>query len=348
MKSKLYVSIVSLILVLMLAITGCAKTQTTTEPVEEVVETVLPEDSPSQYPLTIKHAYGETIIEKKPERVATIAWGNHDLPLALGIIPVGISKANYGVVDGSGLLPWTLAKFKELGVDNPILFDDVAGLNYEAISDAQPDIILAAYSGITKEEYELLSEIADVVAFPTLPWQTFWRDQISINAAGLGMAVEGNELISNLESLISEKIQSYPQISGKSAAFFYFNPTDLGKFYVYLPSDPRVAYLADLGMVFPESVLKLAEDSESFALELSAENVDLLHDIDVIITYGNADLLEALQNDPLVSTIPAVKRGSVALIEDGTPLAASGTPSALSIPATIDEYLKIIAEAAGK
>ena len=46
--------------------------------------------------------------------------------------------------------------------------------------------------------------------------------------------------------------------------------------------------------------------------------------------------------------VPAIQRGAVAVIEDGTPLAASGTPSALSIPATIDEYLKIISEAAGK
>lgn len=43
-----------------------------------------------------------------------------------------------------------------------------------------------------------------------------------------------------------------------------------------------------------------------------------------------------------------MKRGSVALIEDGSTLAASGTPSALSIPATIDEYLKVLNEAADK
>ena len=94
--------------------------------------------------------------------------------------------------------------------------------------------------------------------------------------------------------------------------------------------------------------MKLAEDSSSFALELSAENVDVLSDIDIIIAYGDAALLEAMKADPLVGTIPAVQRGSVALITDGTPLAASGTPSALSIPATIDEYLNLIGEAADK
>ncbi|KAF0194157.1 MAG: hypothetical protein FD169_2014 [Bacillota bacterium] len=339
MKSRIPSLIVTIVLALTFALTGCAKVPS------------LPPDTSSAkpaavFPITIKHAFGETVIQSKPERVATISWGNHDLPLALGVIPVGISKANYGVTDDSGILPWTRAKFKELGVENPALFDDLAGLNFEAISDAQPDVILAAYSGITTEEYDLLRKIAPVVAFPTLPWQTFWRDQVVVNATGMGMKAEGEALVSELEQLIATKTAEHPQIAGKKAAFFYFNPADLGKFYVYLPNDPRAAYLTDLGMIFPESVTKLAAESNSFALELSAENVDLLDDVDIIITYGNDTLLATLQADALVGTMPAVKRGSVAIIQDGTPLAASGTPSALSIPATIDEYLSVIAKAA--
>ncbi len=301
-----------------------------------------------QYPMTIKHAFGETIINEKPERVATISWGNQDVPLALGVVPVGVSQANYGVLDDSGLLPWTLEGFKSLGVDSPVIFNDTDGLNFEAISDAAPDVILAAYSGITQEEYDLLSAIAPVVAYPTMAWQTYWRDQIIMDATGMGMKAEGEQLVTELEQLIVEKTAQYPQIAGKAAAFFYFNPADLGKFYIYLPTDPRAAYLTDLGMEFPESVLKLAEGNASFALEISAENVDVLNDIDIMIAYGDAALLDALKADPLVGTIPAVQRGSVALIADGTPLAASGTPSALSIPATIDEYLNLIGEAADK
>ncbi len=353
---------------LVLSLTACSKAGvTSTNNQDTAVSTGLPEapvaeapateaavsndntaDNATVYPITIKHAFGETIIEEKPERVATISWGNQDVPLALGVVPVGVSQANYGVTDDSGLLPWTAEGFKSLGVDAPVIFKDTDGLDYEAISDAQPDVILAAYSGITQEEYSLLSAIAPVVAYPTLAWQTYWREQISMDAEGMGMKEEGEQLIHQLEQLIADKTGEYPQIKGKSAAFFYFNPSDLGKFYVYLPTDPRAAYLTDLGMEFSESVLKLAEDSASFALELSAENADLLEDVDLMITYGDDDLLKALQADSLIGTIPAVQRGAVVLIEDGTPLAASGTPSALSIPATIDEFLKRIGEAADK
>ena len=43
------------------------------------------------YPITIEHAFGETVIESKPERIATIGWENQDTPLALGVAPVGVS-----------------------------------------------------------------------------------------------------------------------------------------------------------------------------------------------------------------------------------------------------------------
>jgi iron complex transport system substrate-binding protein len=333
----------SIVLACALLITGCSSTAQKSQ------------DKPSEgksasvtYPITVKHAFGETEIKKQPEKVVTISWGNQDVPLALGVIPAGVSKANYGKADANGLLPWTAAKYKELGVEKPVTFNDVDGLDYEAISNAKPDVILAAYSGITQEEYNLLSKIAPVVAYPKLAWQTYWRDQITINATAIGKKNEGDKLVSDLEKLIAEKTSKYNNIKGKKVAFCYFNPADLGKFYVYLPTDPRAAYLTDLGLEVPESVKKLGETSKSFALEISSENIDKLSDIDVMVTYGSATLLKQLQADKLLGTVPAVKRGSIAVIEDGSSLAASCTPSALSIPATIDEYLKIIGEAADK
>ena len=83
-------------------------------------------------------------------------------------------------------------------------------------------------------------------------------------------------------------------------------------------------------------------------LYIEAENrfQDVLKDVDVLVAYGNEELLAAMQNDALLSLLPAVENGSVALIEDGSNLSASCTPSAISIPATIDEYLSIIGKAA--
>ncbi len=300
------------------------------------------------YPITITHALGETVIESKPERVVTISWGNQDVPLALGVIPAGVSKANFGAVDKNGLLPWTAAKYKELGVDKPAVFDDTDGLDYEAISDANPDVILAAYSGMIPEEYELLSQIAPVIAYPEYAWQTYWRQQTLMNAKGMGMEAEAEKLIAETEELIASKLKNYKSLEGKTAAFFYFNASDLGKFYIYLTADPRASYLNDLGLGFPDSVMQLAEDKSAFTVTISAENIDVLDDIDIIITYGDESVLEVLQKDSLVGQIPAVANGAVVMLDPTTALTASSTPSVLSIPATIDEYLALLNGAAEK
>jgi len=302
----------------------------------------------TQFPIRIKHAFGETVIEKKPERVVTIAWANHDVALALGVVPVGFSAANYGVQDDSGLLPWTKKKLEELGVTNPNVFRDTDGLDFEAISDAEPDIILAAYSGITQEEYDTLTQIAPVVAYPEKPWVITWREQIRMNAAGMGIPEKGEQLIKDIERFIADTVAKHPQLKGLKAAFTYFSPTDLSSFWVYMTEDPRSGFLEELGMVFPESVERLKTADTGFAMSLSAENADALNDADILITYGNEELLKALQADPVFGKVPAIQRGSMVLIEDNTPLAAAGNPNPLSIQYTLEEYVGLLADAAAK
>ncbi|HHK7447101.1 TPA: iron-siderophore ABC transporter substrate-binding protein [Streptococcus pneumoniae] len=297
--------------------------------------------------IVLDHAFGQTILDKKPERVATIAWGNHDVALALGIVPVGFSKANYGVSADKGVLPWTEEKIKELnGKAN--LFDDLDGLNFEAISNSKPDVILAGYSGITKEDYDTLSKIAPVAAYKSKPWQTLWRDMIKIDSKALGMEKEGDELIKNTEARISKELEKHPEIKGKikgkKVLFTMINAADTSKFWIYTSKDPRANYLTDLGLVFPES-LKEFESEDSFAKEISAEEANKINDADVIITYGDDKTLEALQKDPLLGKINAIKNGAVAVIPDNTPLAASCTPTPLSINYTIEEYLNILGNA---
>ncbi|MDI7744151.1 iron-siderophore ABC transporter substrate-binding protein [Lysinibacillus fusiformis] len=351
MKSKKHFSLLTLLLIsiLSLALVGCSDKESSTEDTKSTEsDTADAEESAAEYPIVIKHAFGETTIEEKPERVATIAWSNQDVALALGVVPVGFSAANYGVQDDSGMLPWTAEKLKELGEENPNIYQDTDGLDFEAIADSNPDVILAAYSGITQEEYDTLSEIAPVVAYQDIPWVTSWRDQITYNSIGMGMEEEGKQLLADTEKLIQDKVSEYPEIKGKKAAFAMFTATDLSKFYIYTPGDPRGDFLGDLGMEFPESVQNQIENPDSFYLELSAENADALSDVEIFVAYGDDTTLAALQADPILGNVPAIKNGAVAIIGDNTPLAAAGTPSPLSIEYTIDDYLTLISDAAKK
>lgn len=326
---------------------GLAACSTSTSSETSSAESTAESDG-TTYPIVIEHAFGETVIESKPERIVTLAWGNHDTPLALGVVPVGVSMANYGLVTEHNLHVWTDEAFASLGEDDPNVFSDADGWDYEAIADAQPDVILAAYSGLTQEEYDLLSQIAPVVAYKEAAWQTTWRDQTIENATGMGMREEGEALVAEVDALIAEKLEEYPQIAGKKAAFFWVSADDMSTFYAYLPTDPRAAYLEDLGLVVPDSITALAESSSDFSVTLSRENVDQLSDVEIMVVYGDESLLEAMQADELMSQIPAVASGAVVLIDSTTSLAGATTPSILSIPANIDDYLTLIAAAADK
>ncbi len=298
------------------------------------------------FPLTVEHALGETTIEKKPENVVALGWGNVDVALSLGVAPVGVSKPSYGAADENGLFSWTNEAFASLGVENPNVIDDTDGLDFEAIANAAPDEILAVYSGITEEEYGQLSEIAPTIPYTTEAWATSWQDMTLDNAKALGLEAEGQALVEQTAELIAEKSAEHKDLEGLTAAYCYFDPANLGSFYVYMPKDPRASYLVDLGLTIPEEITAL-DDGTFFFMTISSENIDVLNNLDLIVTWGEEDTLETLQNDALVGSVPAIARGSVAFLSNNSDLIyASCTPTPLSINATIDQYLALLSDAA--
>ncbi|WP_449279868.1 iron-siderophore ABC transporter substrate-binding protein [Leucobacter sp. GX0328] len=307
-------------------------------------------DGGAGFPITIEHALGSTTISQKPERVATVAWSNHEVPLALGIVPVGMSKATWGDDDGDGVLPWVEQKLDELGAETPVLFDETDGIDFEAVAETEPDVILAAYSGLSSEEYETLSKIAPVVAYPETPWATSLEDMIALNSEALGLADEGAALTAELRSTTEQALAEHTELSGTKALFAFMNPSDLSKIGFYTVHDTRPGFLADLGLPQPDAVERETAGTDEFYIEYSSDLADRFSDVDVFVTYGDADgdLVEQLQADPLISQIPAVAQGRIAILEDDTPLAASANPSPLSIGWGIGEYFAVLAQAAAE
>ncbi|KDA04705.1 ABC transporter substrate-binding protein [Microbacterium sp. CH12i] len=311
--------------------------------------------SDDAFPVTIKHVYGETTITQKPERVATVAWANHEVPLALGIVPVGMSKVAWGDDDDNGVLPWVEDKLTDLGVDVslmgdkkaeaagevPVLFDEADGIDFEAVADTNPDVILASYSGITQEDYDTLSKIAPVVAYPDIAWATSVDDMITMNSTALGLGAEGAALIDDLHAETDAALEAHPALKDAKLLFTYLDPNDFSQVGFYTPADTRPGFLLGLGLPEPQILVDNA-DSTDFYLTISAEEVDKFDDVDVFITYGDESMIAALQADPLLGKIPAVAAGRIAILPDATPMANSANPSPLSIPWGIDEYFAIL------
>ncbi len=327
----------------LMAVTACGTSPDATAPTGGTAAA----PAGATYPITIEHVYGETVIEAKPERVATVAWANHEVPLALGVVPVGMSRATWGDDDGDGVLPWVEERIEELGADTPVLFDETEGIDFEAVADTAPDVILASYSGITEDEYDTLSKIAPVVAYPEVAWGTSVQDMILLNSRALGLGAEGEELVADLDRQVSESFDAHPSLAGTTAVVTYLDPSDLSQIGFYTTHDTRPGFLESVGMGTPEVVREASADTDGFYQTTSAERADDFDDVDLFITYGDAEgkLLRAIQADPLLGTIPAVESGAVATLVDSTPLAAMANPSPLSIPWGIDDYFDVLADA---
>lgn len=295
------------------------------------------------FPVTIEHVYGQTVIQKKPERIASVAWANHEVPLALGVVPVGMAKVSWGDDDKDGVLPWVEDKLTELGAATPVLFDETDGIDYEAVSDTKPDVILASYSGLTKEEYDTLSKIAPVIAYPKNAWGTSVEDMITLNSTAIGLADEGAKLIEDLHAQTAAALEANSALQGKKVLFAYIDPNDFSQVGFYTALDTRPGFLTSIGLPLP-SIVEQNAASTDFYLTVSAEKADELNDVDLIVTYGDDDsTIATLQADPLLSKIPAIAEGRVVILVNDTPLAASANPSPLSIPWGIGDYLALLA-----
>lgn len=320
---------------------ACSTTPATDAPVGEA--------SGDFTPITIEHALGTIEITEKPERIATVNWANQEVPLALGVVPVGMARADFGDDNGDGILPWVSEKLEELGGETPVLFDETDGVDFEAVADTNPDVILAAYSGLTQEDYNTLSEIAPVVAYPDTAWATSWRDMIRLNSQGMGLEAEGDALITELEGEIEATAAKYPAIQGKKTMFLtHVDETDLSQVSFYTTHDTRSAFFEDLGMAFPQSLIDASTSTDQFSQTISAEQTDTLADVEIIVTYGGEDLVQTLQGDPVLSQIPAVANGSIVNLPGTEPLGTAANPTPLSISWILDDYVALLSQAADK
>jgi iron complex transport system substrate-binding protein len=303
------------------------------------------EASDGEFPVTIEHVYGETTIDAAPARVAAVEWGNADVALALGVVPVGMPAQDYGDEDGNGIHPWAEDALADLGVDEGevTLFVESDGLDYEQVAASRPDVIISSYSGLEQEEYDLLSDIAPTVAYPEEAWTTSWRDMALMNGRAMGMESEAEDVVAALEDRIAAKNDEHPEMDGRT---FIFGNIDDETSSINVFNDARVDLLEEFGMVRAPSVEDEIEASDEHYASFSFENVDQLES-DVLVLYGDEDTLERLQSDPLLARIPAVQTGAVAVIIDGSPMAAAiGGVTVLSLDWVLDDYYELFADAA--
>ena len=286
--------------------------------------------------MTLEHKYGSTTISARPERIVTVGLTDHDALLALGIAPVGVTE-------WFGARPhatWEWAQ-DELGDAKPEVVGDGSGVNFEKIAALKPDLILALYSGLTQEHYDLLAKIAPTVAQPStyvdygIPWQELTR---TVGAA-VGQPDQADKLVRDVEARFEQVRGEHPEFAGATALV----ATPYEGIWVYGPEDVRGRFLTALGFALPDQLAEVT--GTQFGGNLSMERADML-DVDAIIWLDAEDASGPL-GGPVYASLDVHTQGrEVFLKSTGDPLGgATSFVSVLSLPYLLDGIVPRLAAA---
>ncbi|MEM9464856.1 MAG: iron-siderophore ABC transporter substrate-binding protein [Actinomycetota bacterium] len=285
-------------------------------------------------PIVVTHKFGETEVPRDPQRVLSLGFSDQDDLLALGVVPVGI--LDWFGDQPNAVWPWAQPL---LGDAEPTVIPAVVEPNVELIASVDPDLIVAVSQGLTREQYDLLSELAPTVAQHAdyADYRAPWQERTRLIGSIFDKADEAEALIRGVEDRFAEVRAAHPEFEGLSAAVaFAFN----GQPGVYASSDVRAQILESIGFQTPAEYDELA--GEAFFVNVSEERVDLL-DTDVVVWIATD---EVVMQDVLQSPIRDVMRAPGEGREIFTPTLVSGAfsfGSPLSIGYLLDELVPELA-----
>jgi iron complex transport system substrate-binding protein len=281
------------------------------------------------FPVTIEHRFGSTEITAAPQRVVTVGLSDIDPVLALGVIPVGVTDW-YGDY-ANAAWPWAQEALGDATVE--VMPRNNDQVDIEKVVALNPDLILGLYSGMTRQEYERLSQIAPTIA-PSGDHPAFgtpWQEMTRTAGAALGRPQLAEELIAGVEARFAAAREEHPELGGKSAVVGERFDT----YFVRSATDPRTRFLTELGFELPQEIADLAGDRDG--APISDERLDLL-DRDLLLwNIGFVPEAEdALADNRLYQGLRVAREGRDLFLTDQVLSGALTFSTVLSIPYAID------------
>lgn len=295
---------------------------------------------PDTYPVTIEHAFGETTITSEPQRIVTFGWNAEDVVLALGKYPVAMPRYSFFP---SGIFPWNEEKLQGR---SPVLLSGRT-VDFEQIASLRPDIILATSSDIDAVTWKRLSTIAPTVAYRSGPFAADWREQTQLIGLALGEPTAAQDWIEKTNRYLQSLSEHYRHLRGKTFTFGAYLSGNSG-IVIYLPADPRVSVLMELGLTPSAGVAALAANNpKATSSTLSFEQLEMVEADILVMWFGNGAKVQ-LENEPLFRSLGVVHRGGYVALDDAVSVWSTSALSILSIPYGFPRFVPKLAEAAAK
>jgi iron complex transport system substrate-binding protein len=197
--------------------------------------------TPAAFPVDIPHKFGLTTIPAEPQRVVTVGWNDQDFALALGVIPVSTGEW----FEEYPSYPWVTSALN--GKELPTF----SGIDFEAIAQQRPDLILAIYETIPQDVYDKLTRTAPTIVQSADfgDEETPWDVQTLTTGKALGRSEQAQALVDSVNAKIDEAKAAHPEFAGK-VLVADFGPEN-GGHYLLAAGDPRRALFDALGFRGP-------------------------------------------------------------------------------------------------
>ncbi|MFF9774440.1 iron-siderophore ABC transporter substrate-binding protein [Streptomyces sp. NPDC013978] len=294
----------------------------------------------SAFPVSVDHKYGSTTIKAEPKRIVTVGLTDQDSVLALGKVPVGTTEWLGGYKGAIG--PWAADKLGSAEAPT-VLKDTGTGPQVEKIAALKPDLILAVYGGLTKEQYESLSKFAPVVAQPKAynDYGVPWQEQTETIGKALGKADEAAKAVADTEAKIKAAADANPGFKGATAVM----ATPYEGMFVFGSQDPRSRLLTELGFTLPKDLDKVIGDQ--FGANISKERTDLLDQSALVWQVGDVTKDAAkLHKDASYKDLKVVKEGREVYVNETSDYGnALSMGTVLSLPYVIERLAPQLAAA---
>ncbi|RZU54019.1 iron complex transport system substrate-binding protein [Krasilnikovia cinnamomea] len=284
------------------------------------------------FPVQLTHKYGSTEIKAAPQRVVTLGLSDADAVLALGVKPVGV--VDWFEEKPYGKWPWAQPAW---GGTAPAIVGLRDEYNLEKVAAAKPDVIIAQYSGMKKEQYDTLSKIAPVVAQPVgfADYQAPWRDMSRVIGKALGQPAKMDQLIADVDAKFAAARTAHPGWAGKTVAIAEIY--EAGKFSAFNPNDPKMIFMKELGFTASPAYTQ-AVGSQNVA-DIGYERFDVLESDRLIwFVTGDDTRKQLAANKPYQQLKVASENRHLFLDYENPPVAAAMSfNTVLSIPYALDQ-----------
>lgn len=321
MKKNIFLTITSLLLVLLLAACGSGSNNSG-QSSEKPTEGDAPEATEE---LTFEHELGETTVSVNPEKVVVFDFGILDTLDKLGVEVTGVPQAN---------IPEYLSKYEDAAYEN---VGSLKEPDFEKIAEINPDLIII--SARQMELYEEFTKLAPTlyVGIDTANYMESFTNNMEMIGQIFG---KEDEIASELVA-INEMIASVKEKAAEAGKGLIILANE-GNISAYGPGS-RFGFIHDeLGVPASDENIEASTHGMNITYEYIAEqNPDYLFVIDRnAVVAGEAAAQEAVENE-IVQNTNAYKNDHIVYLDPNYwYLSGGGLVSVSEMVKAIDEAIQ--------